>query len=467
MHPRVREHAVRLAESRAAESPAIRERLLATANDPELRVRYQLAFSLGELPLSPQRTKALMSLAKHDPSDGYVRVAVLSSLGQGAGETLAALASDGTLRDLPAGREWIASLAAQIGKQQAAGDVAELLKVLASLTKENATVLPTIVERLAAKAGSPLSQQVAAATGGKAEELMKSLLGEAAATAAKEDAPLKDRIAATSQLRLSNIADQRELLAGLLAPAVPVDLQSAALATLGSYDAPEVADLVLAQFPAFSPRLKGQATDVLVSRTPWTLTLLDAIAAGSVSTGDLDPARLKLLADHSDEMVRAKAAKLLASNQLGKRADVVEAYRGTLDAKGDAAQGKQVFTKICAACHRVGGVGHEIGPNLAAMKARGPEAILVNVLDPNREVNPQYLSYTVRLLDGRTMTGMIAAETATGVTLRRADNLSDNVLRIDIDQLKSTGQSLMPEGMERQIDREQMSDLLAYLREAE
>jgi putative heme-binding domain-containing protein len=138
-----------------------------------------------------------------------------------------------------------------------------------------------------------------------------------------------------------------------------------------------------------------------------------------------------------------------------------------LEAGGDAARGKQVFTKICAACHRVGGEGHEIGPNLAAMKARGPEAILVNVLDPNREVNPQYLSYLVRLLDGRTMTGMIAAETATGVTLRRAENLSDTVLRIDIDELKSTGQSLMPEGMERQIDQQQMADLLAYLQAAE
>jgi putative heme-binding domain-containing protein len=270
-----------------------------------------------------------------------------------------------------------------------------------------------------------------------------------------------------SQLRLSKFADQRELLTGVLEPAVPVDLQSAALATLGSYDAPEVADLVLAQFSGFSPRLKGQATDVLLSRTAWTLALLDALAAGNVSVGDLDPARLKLLAEHTDERVRTKAGKLLASNQLGKRADVVAAYRGVLEAGGDAARGKQVFTKICAACHRVGGEGHEIGPNLAAMKARGPEAIHVNVLDPNREVNPQYLSYLVRLLDGRTMTGMIAAETATGVTLRRAENLSDTVLRIDIDELKSTGQSLMPEGMERQIDQQQMADLLAYLQAAE
>jgi putative heme-binding domain-containing protein len=194
---------------------------------------------------------------------------------------------------------------------------------------------------------------------------------------------------------------------------------------------------------------------------------LSAIEAGSVATGDIDPVRLKLLAEHRSETIRQRAAKLLAGAQLGKRADVVEAYRSALEAAGNAESGKQVFAKICAACHRVGGVGHEIGPNLAAMKARGPEAILVNVLDPNREVNPQYLSYAVRLTDGRTLSGMITAETATGVTLRRAENLTDTVLRIDIEQLKSTGQSLMPEGLEKQIDQQAMADLLEYLKAAD
>ena len=135
--------------------------------------------------------------------------------------------------------------------------------------------------------------------------------------------------------------------------------------------------------------------------------------------------------------------------------------------KGDAARGKLVFAKTCAACHKVQGVGHEIGPNLAAMKARGPEAILLNVLDPNREVNPQYLSYAAAHARRPPLTGMIAAETATSVTLKRADNASDTVLRIDIDQLKSTGLSLMPEGMEKQIDQQAMADLLEYLKSVE
>ena len=131
---------------------------------------------------------------------------------------------------------------------------------------------------------------------------------------------------------------------------------------------------------------------------------------------------------------------------------------------GDATRGKELFKKICAACHQIQGVGHATGPNLAAMKNRGPDVILVNVFDPNREVNPQYLNYTLVTTDGRTLTGMITSETATSVTLKRADNAGDTVLRIDIDQLRSSGMSLMPEGMEKQIDRQAMADLLTYLK---
>lgn len=466
-HPRVREHAARLAESQAASSAAVQAKLLALAGDPELRVRYQAAFSLGELPASPQRAAALVSIAKRDASDGYVRVAVQSSLAEGAGEVLALLAADRAFCASASGRDLLAGLAAQIGKQQRADDVANLLKSLETLAREDAATLQLLVAKLGAVNGSPLAEQIAAATGGRAEALMKALLAEATRVAADESASEMARIAAVQQLRLGRLADAAAVLDALLAPAVPAELQSAALGTLGSFREAEVAPTILAAYPALSPRLKSQAADLLLSRPAWTLALVEAIESQTVSLGDVDPARIKLLAEHPDERVRSAAAKLLAASRLSARSEVVDGYRETLTLAGNAAAGKEVFAKVCAACHKVGGVGHEIGPNLAAMKARGPEAILVNVLDPNREVNPQYLNYAVRLADGRTLTGLIAAESATSLTLRRADNQQDTVLRIEIDQLKSSGQSLMPEGIERQIDKQQMADLLEYLRVAE
>jgi putative heme-binding domain-containing protein len=163
-------------------------------------------------------------------------------------------------------------------------------------------------------------------------------------------------------------------------------------------------------------------------------------------------------------MATSVVADLLANSD---RAKVVSTHRDVLSLAGDAERGRAVFRKVCAACHKMEGFGHEIGPSLAAMRNRGSEAILVNVLDPNREVNPQYLSYTVITADGRTLSGMIAAETATSIELRRAEDKSDTVLRIDIEAMKSTGMSLMPEGMEKQIDKQALADLLEYLRRFE
>jgi putative heme-binding domain-containing protein len=159
--------------------------------------------------------------------------------------------------------------------------------------------------------------------------------------------------------------------------------------------------------------------------------------------------------------------EILQRHRVGNRAEVLTAYRDALTIPGNAAQGKVLFAKICAACHQIAGTGNAIGPNLATMRNRGPESILTNVLAPNQEVNPQFTNYVLVTGDGRQLTGMIAAETATSVTLVRAENQKDTVLRIDIEQLRGTGMSLMPEGLEKQIDQQAMADLLAYLKTIE
>ena len=131
--------------------------------------------------------------------------------------------------------------------------------------------------------------------------------------------------------------------------------------------------------------------------------------------------------------------------------------------KGDIDRGRVHFRKTCAACHKLEGFGESIGADLNAIRDRGTAAVLLNVLDPNREVKPQFLSYVVALDSGRTVTGMIAAETANSLTLRKADNTTESILRVNIDELKSTGLSFMPEGLEKQLDPAAMADVLAYL----
>ena len=120
--------------------------------------------------------------------------------------------------------------------------------------------------------------------------------------------------------------------------------------------------------------------------------------------------------------------------------------------KGDRERGKAVFKTHCSTCHRLEGVGQQVGADLAAVRDRGLDSVLLNILDPNREVKPQYLSYVLVTTSGRVLTGMITAETANSLTIRKPDGGEETVLRLQIDELRSTGLSYMPEGLEKQID---------------
>ena len=177
---------------------------------------------------------------------------------------------------------------------------------------------------------------------------------------------------------------------------------------------------------------------------------------------DLDPARLTLLQSYPDPSVKARAGRLFSAPQ-ARRQDVVAAYQKALQLKGDPARGKEVFKANCSTCHRLDGFGQQVGADISAIRDRGLETVLLNILDPNREVMPQFLSYVLVTTTGRVLTGIITAETANSLTIRQPDGHDETVLRIHIDELRSTGLSYMPEGLEKQIDVPAMADLLAYL----
>ena len=177
----------------------------------------------------------------------------------------------------------------------------------------------------------------------------------------------------------------------------------------------------------------------------------------------MDPARVQFLLSHSDQAIRESTEKLLGGVELARREEVVQRYHDVLDVKGDHARGKEVFKDECATCHLLEGVGYDLGLPLNTVQNKGSEAILQAVLDPNRDVLPQYLNYVVVTNDGLSVTGMIDSETATSINLKRAEGESDTVLRTNIDEMVNTGISIMPEGLEEQVDKTEMSDLIAYL----
>src|SRR6185503_13001536 len=126
--------------------------------------------------------------------------------------------------------------------------------------------------------------------------------------------------------------------------------------------------------------------------------------------------------------------------------------------------GQIVFEKQCAACHRIAGVGVNVAPDISDSRTKKFDQLLTDILQPNRAIDNNYLGYTVRLLDGTILTGILTAETATSITLRQQGGKDAVIARSEIDELKSSGQSLMPEGLERQIPAADMADLLSFIK---
>ena len=118
----------------------------------------------------------------------------------------------------------------------------------------------------------------------------------------------------------------------------------------------------------------------------------------------------------------------------------------------------------CASCHKLGGVGNDVGPDLASVGDKSVDGLLTAILDPNREAQPNFQTYTALTKQGTIFTGIISAETAASLTLKRAEAKEDVVLRDTLDELLSNGVSLMPEGLEKDIDPQQLADIIAALK---
>ena len=460
--PIVRAQALRLAESMVSISPSLVVRMSSMTSDSDLRVRYQLAFSLGAA-RGRSRNAALAMLALQDGEDRWMRWAIASSLFEGAGEVFSQLGSDAGFRRVDHGREFLVSLAGQIGAANRADEIAVVIRTLQHLGDDEKTFGQQLVEALASSQKGESRQRILASAGGKAGEILAQLLSEARTVAVDPGQDVEKRAEAIHSLQLAPLAEIQPLLERMLTLQQPGLVQSATLQTLAAYPDNEVARLIIDHWREMSPALRATAAETLLSRPAWITILLDAVEDNSIGRGDLDPLRIQLLKQNPDKQIAERVGVLFRSESLGRREDVIRQYRGVLEIEGDAGRGKEFFKKVCSACHRLEGVGTVVGADLKAIRNRGMDAVLLNVLDPNREVKPRFLTYSLVTDDGRSLTGMIQTENANSLTLRRPDGTTLDVQRAEIEMLQSSGLSFMPEGLEKQLDKQAMADLLAYL----
>lgn len=452
----VREHAVLLSEKLRVDgvpSAALWAALKKLAADPDPVTRFQLAFTAGEMDHAG-RPALLSAIARRDAGDPWISAAVLSAPPAVAGGLFAALSRDEKFAVSGEGAAFLRQLVQVIG---AKNDAAEVAAVLDWLTRGHASA--TLVGALGdglRRAGSSLAKADAAGR-------LQGVFTDAAKTAADAKAADAARAQSIALLGLTPFGASGATLITCLGESQPEPVRLAAVTALGRFREDAVTGALLQNWKRFGPRLRGAAITVLLGRPERMLALLQAIQSGKVEAGDLDSVQEEFLRKHKDKQVAALAAKALSTEEKIPRAQVVAKFAPALALKGDAAKGKAIHAERCISCHRAEGQGHHLGPDFVTVKNNGREKLMTNILDPNREVAPQYLAYNIETRDGESYSGIIVGDTPATVTLRQAYGKEEVVPRSNIKKMTSSGLSLMPENLDANLTPQQLADLLDFI----
>lgn len=244
-------------------------------------------------------------------------------------------------------------------------------------------------------------------------------------------------------------------------------IQAAALSALAYFGKPRIAAQVKSLYPSLQPASKPLAIDLLCSRPAGARILLQAIDRQEIDPKDVSLDQVRQLLEHDDEELRQRVTKTWGRVQpatplqlQGRISAVSQSFRR---GKGDAQAGMPLFEKTCATCHKLHGKGNSIGPDLTGAERKDRLKLIVNIVDPNAEVRPQYISHIAVTNDGRVITGLLADSNAETVTLLDAKNKRTVLSRSDLEELRESTVSLMPEKLLDQLTDQQIRDLLTYI----
>jgi len=398
--------------------------LIAMVDDPAPHVRLQLAFSLGEWN-QPEAAECLVKLALKDGSDPYMRAAILSS----------------------AKPHFEVLFSSLVANEKADPD---LVKVLLSMASDEIAI------PLLSNSNGPSSAQMrnAAAwllrnpdTAAKFDsvcDVAEKILADRGAEMEKRFAALPLAVHRTRKFPVSAGDD-------------PMLIRAAIIACCQR----NIGGEAVAKWRTFSPEMRSLVIESSLSSSKNIEALL-ARVADPVSPLEFSASQRQRLLSSKDKKISRRAAEIFGALD-GSRAEVVKRYEPVLEKTGDVEKGRALFRASCATCHELEGHGLPVGPDLRTITSRTKPALLSAILEPNRNVEPRYLSYSAVGKDTVLAFGMITAETATSVIFKLPDGSEKAVPRRDIVSIDGLGRSMMPDGLEGGIDENGMADLLSYL----
>lgn len=449
----VRERALRLAEESEGEDLiGVVERVVVALRDEKPRVRMQAAFTLAEVGGEMVHAREMAKLLVADFEDDWVRSAVLSARPAQVAKILVEF-EDG---EVDGGALVMADLIRIVAAWADEARQVELVELVASRWAD-AEVIGALSEGLK-HAGTSLFERD---QGGS----LAGVFGRAAEVVMDESVGEKERVGAVGLLGADGFERSGEVLGRCLTKGRPVALQVAAMRALGRYVDAEVAEMILREWQGYDVVGRAAAVGVLLERPEWVRVLLETMKDGEsgLKAGMLSASQVQGLIGQRDETLAALAREVLAEVIPPSRVSVLAKFQGALDLKGDGVKGREVFVQRCFACHRADGLGVLVGPDLVTVKGRGRAGLMEAILDPAREVAPQYVGYVVETKEGQTLTGVIKEDGASGMTLLLMGGAEVVIPRSEVRRVSAAGSSFMPEGLEAGMSEQEMADLLTFI----
>jgi putative membrane-bound dehydrogenase-like protein len=500
--PTIRAWAVRAAGNTHKTYPKIRDRIIALAHDSSPDVQLQVAIAAPKIE-EIDEIELLVEIASSCGEDRLIPRIVWQNLkpsidGNAAAARFASLVTPARLRKAPGLVALIPhAVNAVLGQaQRDSPTVVELVKALRETNSEAS--IAAARESLEIVADRYMTGGISAADGVQLglffEPMLKSILdtkddplkvpaailaaawkdpgGLAAASGLFRTTDLgnDERIDALDALIHARDASALDAVADTIANpnSGSADFRGRVIASLGKLDDNRVATILLTAYPRLEPALRPRAVELLIQRSTWRKALIDAVAENKIARTALNSNQVRrLLLTTRDPALTNQINTLFGTvreSRNPQREQVIAQTRSLLrKTPGDPRVGSEIFKRVCGQCHKIYGEGQELGPDITLNGRASYEQLLSNVLDPSLVIGAAYQATTVATTDGRVLTGLAVEESPRMVVLKLQGGKLESIPRQEIDQLKVSDLSMMPEDLEKQLKPQELIDLFSFL----
>jgi len=491
----IRAWAVRAAGNFGEVTPAIREKIAALAHDPSADVQLQVAIAIGKIKQS-RALPVLDEVLTHCGEDKLIPAIAWPSLHPLLETNAAQFVSLVTARGQTAGRlsPALASLAARIVERVlnaaepdvravatlvefvSAHDTGRAGECLSAVSAQLAALKEPQVRQLKTEF-NPVLRQILAQHPNSPLALSAELLAARLGIAGIDAAAVRARFTSANEPEATRVQALEALVAfrdpsllGALPPVLATGsthFLTRVFAALGRVDDPKLADVMMAEYPKIAPELQPLAIDLLMQREPWARKLLDAVLADKLPKSVLNANHLRKILESNDRDALWAVEKAFGQIRYERNperekvvAEIGEYLRSHI---GNAQRGQVVFRNFCGQCHTIYGEGGKVGPDITSNGRTSFEQLLSNVFDPSLVIGPAYQVTTVVTKDGRNLTGLIAEDNAQRIVVRMPGEGEETVPRNNVKYTRVSKLSMMPEGIEGLLSKEDLADLFAFL----